>query len=82
MSSTALDAISNEVSTIVLRHVAEKSWTFEHILAPDIDEEVEIVTNDILQRASANPANLAASKMIDGAKDLIGRQTTIQQEER
>jgi hypothetical protein len=41
-------ALSNEVATIVQRHVAERDWTYPNIVAPGIDEACDQMTDEIL----------------------------------
>jgi hypothetical protein len=51
-----LDGLSNEIATNVQRHIAEKSWTFKDVIAPDIEQRTEELTDDLLLRIKAPSA--------------------------
>ena len=51
-----LDALSNQIATVVQRHIAEKDWVFEHVIAPGIAEQARSMTDDVLSRFPPPPS--------------------------
>ncbi len=52
-----LNSLSNEIATVVQRQIAEKAWTFEHVLASGIDDQAEALTDFILSQIPPNNAS-------------------------